>query len=261
MTLCALYGRFSPRPDSDTSESIDTQFRDLREAALDRGWELAGEFSDPDAKGDDDQREGLWEAVSSLKAGMVLFVWKADRIARSVFLSEYVRREVLAVGARIECLHGQTDDSDEGTMLRQILSAFDEFSKKQNAKRTSAAMLSLQQSGRSMGGVPPFGFRTERCEGKTKRGNQRRKLVPDDYEFPVLCLIKEYADQGNGPGVIARLLEEGGQQPREGSWNSGSIHRIIKKLPRMMKLAETLRAGQPASQSQTAACPAAASRP
>ena len=54
MTLCALYGRFSPRPLANECESIDTQFRDLREAAIARGWELAGEFSDPDAKGDDD---------------------------------------------------------------------------------------------------------------------------------------------------------------------------------------------------------------
>ena len=242
-TKCILYGRFSPRPDSAESESIDSQLRDLREDAAKRGWEVAGEFDDPDAKGDDEDREGLLQAVEALKRGMILFVWKGDRLARSVFLSEYLYRAVEAKGAKIVCLHGQTDDTDEGVLVRQIIAAFDAYSKKMNAKRTKYAMLSLQKSGRLVGGNPPFGYDAVLTAGMTKRGKQRRRLVPNVIEQMAIARILELHALGNKSVAIKRILEEDGVDCRGSKWSRTTLLKIIRQ--RGSLLPETTSTPQP----------------
>ena len=153
-----LLGRFSPSPKADKSTTCDDKIRDLREDAAKRHWEVVGEFRDDAVSGDDWDRPGLWGAMDALKKGYVLFVWDHERLARSVYLSEYLHSEAKRVGARIEFLHGQNGDSADAVMVRQILAAVAENAKKVRAANTKYRMLSKQKAGQYMGGKPPVGY-------------------------------------------------------------------------------------------------------
>lgn len=223
------YSRFSPRPDSAESESCDTQERDLREEVDKRKGCVVAAFSDPDTKGDDEDREGLWTAMAALTKGRVLLVWKGDRLARSVYLSEYLHREAKKAGAKIEYLHGRNGDSPDDILVRQILAAVDEHAKKVNAIRTKYMMLSMQRNGRCVGGIP-LGQRSARAEGVTKRGKPRRSLVPDASEQQALQRILELRETGAGSFLIAKALNDEGVPCRGQRWHRGSIERLLKRL-------------------------------
>ncbi len=118
-TKVTCYARFSPRPDAATSESNDTQ-RDLcRAYATKQGWEIVAEFADAALSGKDHERPGLWAAMDALKRGMVLLVLKMDRLARDVYLSHTLDREILAKGARLVSVmnEGTWEDRPEDKLI------------------------------------------------------------------------------------------------------------------------------------------------
>lgn len=227
---CYLYARFSPRPDAATSESVDTQLRDLREAAVKRNWTIAGEFSDPDMKGDDEERPGLWEAMEALKKGYVLFAWKGDRLARSVYLSELLHREAKEKGATIEYLHGRNGDSPDDVLLRQIISAIDEHRKKVDAVRTRLMMQSLQRNGRSMSSRPPYGFDLKERGWHAKRNKPLLVLVPNPDEQQIVTIIRERYQSGVDPKAIVRQFNEEGLKCRGRPWDGRTLQRVLRNF-------------------------------
>lgn len=118
MTKAYLYARYSPRHDEKANgDTILAQFASMQSYCLDRGYAVAGQFSDEEVSGGgrgteldpaDElvQRDGLWQAIQSLRKGDVLVVYKRDRLARSIYASEYLRRLVTTRGATIESLQG-----------------------------------------------------------------------------------------------------------------------------------------------------------
>jgi len=200
---CHLYSRFSPRPDSAESESCISQVRDLREEAAKRRWKVAGEFSDPDCKGDDEDRPAIWQAMAALQKGQVLFVWKSCRLARSVYLSEILHRHAREQGARIEFLHGRNGDSADDVLVRQILAAVDEHTKKANAARTKYAMLSHQKNGRRMSRFAPLGRMID--------PNDPKRLIASTEELELIAQIKAAVEHHEGRYCIAtKMLRKSG---------------------------------------------------
>lgn len=217
----AIYTRWSPRPDADTTEATKAQLTICRNHCRAKGHEIAPgcEFSDEDVSGDDDTRVGLWQAIDALKRGWVLVVADPERLARSVYLEERIHRDVARKGATIECVMGGTHlQGYDGQMIRQIMAAIREREKKYNADRTKARMLAHQANGRAMSKHAPFGF--ERV-GKT--------LVGNGSEQAVLIRILDWTAQGMTPGWIASRLNAEGQPCRGKRWHRETIRRAIAR--------------------------------
>ena len=242
MTKVLIYARFSPRPDAEQSESNETQIDYCMKRIGERGYELAAEpFQDRIESGDDEHRLGLWNAVAALRRGYVLLVYKLDRLARDVYLSETIFREVARKGARIESVVERTGDSPDDVCMRQIIASLNEREKKVTSARTSAAMLRHQQAGRMMGSIPPYG--TRRGPDQTIRfadGREiiRRTLVDHPEEQATLARILELrrsGPHGNGRGLsfhaIAKLLNTEGVPSRdpELGWSRVTIRKICKR--------------------------------
>lgn len=223
------YARFSPRPGAAECESIDAQLHDLRLYAARHGYEIVGEYSDPESSGDDEDRPGLWAAMDALQPGYVLLVWKGDRLARSVYLSEYLHREASRKQASIEYQHGRNGDSPDDVLVRQILAAVDEHAKKVNAIRTKYMMLSHQARGRRMSDRPPL--------GTTVDPENHDRLIENPAEIAVIDRVIEMAAdpnyQRNGKPwkrEIARQLNREGHPARgEGGWNVTAVIRILQR--------------------------------
>ena len=219
-----IYTRFSPRRKADESESCQIQEASCRLRAQQKGYEVARVFNDEDISGKDEFREKLWGAIEALTRDSVLLVYKRDRLARNVFLSEQINRAVKLKGARIEAISGDVEgNGPEQTMVRQILAAISEYERKLISLRTSWAMKEHQKRGKRMGRFAPYGW----------------KLGPDDdsklLEVPEEQEVIEIIRRLHERGVSAEAIKKGlnrrmPEKSRHGKWNRKLIVKIIERL-------------------------------
>jgi DNA invertase Pin-like site-specific DNA recombinase len=222
MTKAIIYTRFSPRRNAEECESIETQMELCRDYCEHKNYEVAGEYEDKALSGAEEDRPGLWMAVAALKRGNVLVVYKLDRLARDMYLSEYVRRAVMKVGATIETVaSGGNGTSPEQQLLRQILQAFAEYERKVIAARTKVAMLNHQKKGRRMSAILPYGVMAD--------PNNSKLMIENEEEAKVINrIIEEYAN-GAGLREIGRILLAEGITYRGKKWTHQTIKKILQR--------------------------------
>jgi DNA invertase Pin-like site-specific DNA recombinase len=232
MTYAVIYVRFSPRRNGDTCESNEVQLAYCRECCARQGYTEEGWFGDENAKGDDEKRQGLWDAVEACKRGYVLLVYKYDRLARSVYLDEYIRREVAKKGARIEAVVGGRDgDSPQDVMVRQILAAVAQNEKAIIAARTSASMRHHQKNGRLMSRHPPYGTMRGPERWRFRNGERvlERTIVPNLEEQEIAQQIRQWHSEGMTPTEIVRKLADAQAPSRGSGWYPRTVQRICER--------------------------------
>lgn len=232
-TKAVIYARFSPRRNAEECESIETQEHYCRQFCDKRGYEVVAVFADPDVSGSDENRQQLWDAIDALKRGYVLVTYKADRLARGVYLDEAIRRAVAKAGAVVEVVEGSPNgDEPQEVLIRQVLAAFAEYERKVIAARTRAAMRRHQSCGRAMSKVAPFGTREGtpvQIIDSNGKATIRRTLEPDETEQEILRLILSLHEMGESYRGIARTLSEKGYTPRGSKWNHHLICSIVAR--------------------------------
>ena len=150
----AIYARTST---SDGSQDLGLQIDELREEVKRRGWKLAAEFT-AQASGAKDDRPGLLAALAAAKAGDfgALFVWKLDRLARSL------RRLLEVVDALEESVVGLVSLRDpgidtttpSGRLILQVFGAVAEFERALITERVRAGVARVKATGRTKSGKP-----------------------------------------------------------------------------------------------------------
>ena len=221
--VCVIYTRFSPRPDASTSESCEAQRKLCEDYAFKKGWKVAEVFHDPNRSGKDNYRPQLFRAVSALKKGWILLVYKRDRIARDVYLSELINRSVLKKGAKIEAISGDVEgDGPEQQLIRQVVAAMAEYERKLIARRTSDCLRRYQKDGRLVSSVAPYGYK--------KDPDDPKRIIPDEREQEVCRMIMELKRAGHTLREIGDLLPQG--SARCGHWSAAAIWTIIRRLNR-----------------------------
>jgi len=234
-TQALVYARFSPRANPEESASIENQNDICTRYCEQRGYEIAGMFADPERSGggkghaldpaEELDRQGLMDMLNEVKRGFVVVAYRPDRLARDVYLDEYIHRLVRSKGGRVECVEaGVVGDGADAQLMRKILAAFAEYERKVIAARTKAAMRRRQGRGQYMGGPePPFGY--------AKRG---KALVRDVREQIIVDYIVElYKELGSFRGVARRLKDEGVRCRGRVGWLHGTVKRIIERKEEM----------------------------
>ena len=218
-----LYARFSPRRDEKKCKSIDTQLALCYSYCKKKALKILASYEDRALSGSEADRPGLWNAVEALKREYVLVVYRWDRLARDVYLSEIIQREVKKKGAAIEAVEGGINgQTSEAVLVRQVLQAFAEYERKVIAARTKAAMLRHQAEGRLMGKIPPFGFAIDPEDSK--------RLVEIPKEQEVIKRIIRERQKDRGLREIGRELEKEGI-PCRGHihWHHSTIRKILRR--------------------------------
>jgi DNA invertase Pin-like site-specific DNA recombinase len=221
---CVIYTRFSPRRNADECTSAVQQESICREWAAENGLEVKAVFSDLAVSGNKWPREGLSNALSSLSRGDTLLVWKLDRIARDVWISEMVHH----VASRRRAEVRSVDDGDvhvsgpAGKLLRRLLAWAAEFEREQISARTRIMQRRKQRSGRKVGRFPPYGYKFGGPDGKD--------LVQDPREQPALEAIRWLADRGLTPYKIARRMDMLHPELARGKeWGATTIKTILDR--------------------------------
>ena len=215
-----IYTRFSPRRKAEESESCEVQRDYCEKHAAHNGMEIAAVFDDPDVSGADEFREKLWQAIEALPKGGVLLVYKRDRLARNVYLSEQINRAVERKGATIEAVTGDIQgNSAETVMIRQVLAAIAEYERKMIASRTKHAMRFHMANGRRMGSVCPYGWMPDPADPK--------RMLPCKREHEVIDEILAKRREGMAYYAIMRWLnEERRDLARHGAWNCKTVRKL-----------------------------------
>ena len=219
-----IYTRFSPRRNADQSESCEVQRSYCEQYAAKAGMVVDAVFDDPDVSGADEFRPKLWAAIDRLADGNVLLVYKRDRLARNVYLSEQIIRAVNAKGATIEAVSGDiSGDGAEHTMIRQIIAAMAEYERKLIAQRTSHAMRHHQQEGRRMGRYAPYGWGVSE--------DDPTHMLPCLRERMALKRLYALADDGLSALDIARQMNAELPELARGrrKWTTKAVSDILRR--------------------------------
>jgi DNA invertase Pin-like site-specific DNA recombinase len=145
----AVYARVST-----DQQKVDPQLRDLREFAMNRGWEDLREYVDVGVSGAKDSRPAwneLWDHIQKGRV-KVLLVHVLDRLGRSLphlvkILSMLVERDVVLVSFR-ENIDLSTST---GRMVANLFSVLADFELSIIRERTKAGMRSAKARGSQIG--------------------------------------------------------------------------------------------------------------
>ncbi len=220
MTRAHIYTRYSPRP-GDTCDSCERQRQLCEQYCQTHSLAVTTHHADEAQSGKDEDREALWAAVASIRKGDVLVVYALDRLARNVYLSEVVHREVAKAGGKIVSVTQAFDDDDpQQKMIRQILQVFAEFERACISARTKAAMRHKQKAGQRMSRYAPYG---------TMLSADCTRLEEAPVEKAVVDEIRRMRDAGCGYFTIAMNLNERGIPARKGRWHQQKIKNILER--------------------------------
>jgi DNA invertase Pin-like site-specific DNA recombinase len=161
---------------STTDQTLDLQQDALTKAGCTRI------FTDT-ASGAKTEREGLQEAISYVRAGDTLVVWKLDRLGRS--LKDLITR-ITELNDRKVGFKSLTENIDTttsgGKLIFHIFGALAEFERDIIRERTNAGL--------------------EAARTRGKKGGRPRALAPPQIQFAQ----KLYADKNTSVAEICKML-------------------------------------------------------
>lgn len=225
-----IYLRVSTDEQADSKLGLEAQESTCREFCQKQGLDPVGIFSDPGVSGSTmpTDREGLMEALASLKRGYVLVVAKRDRLARNVHAVSLLEMEVQRKKASIWSADGQapsTDDDPVSVMLTQMLDVFSEFERGMIRSRTRAALQAKRSKGQLTSYRAPYGFRPI-------PNHPEKLLEPDPDEQVILSRMRELRQQGlNYRDITKKITEEGYRNRMGRPFQHASVHRILTRKP------------------------------
>jgi len=227
MKKAIIYARFSPRKDAATSESNEFQIEALEKWCADNDYAVEGIFQDRALSGSKHDRPGLYNALYALKKDMALVVYSLDRLAREMFLAEWIRQEVITKGASIVSVDGANVDESEDAnqiLIRQVTQAIAEFQRRQIGAKTKAAMIRHQASGRRMTAkdCAPFGWMTD--------PRNKKRIVKCDREQVILRIIRALQLKGMNVNAISNQLNKDLIPCRKARrWYPMAVRRIVMR--------------------------------
>lgn len=238
VTRVVSYLRVSTGRQAESDLSIPDQRRQIERYCAARSWTIVEDYVEPGSSATDDRRPAFQEmidaALAKPPAFSTILVHSFSRFFRDQFQFERYARKLAKNGVQVISITQDMGDNPMGTMMRQIITLFDEYQSKENAKHTLRAMCENARQGYWNGARPPIGYRTVAVE---KRGTKIKKTLEIDPLHAetirlIFRLALEGADGGGPMGVkaIACFLNTRDIRTRDGGrWGLAQIHAILTR--------------------------------
>lgn len=226
-----IYCRVSTTKQTIQGHGLQSQEMRCREYAEARGYEVLAVFPDDVSGGGDFmERPGMVALLSFLKAkpDMSLCVIFDDlkRFARDAEFHIKLRRELNAVGAKVECLNFKFEDTPEGEFIETIMAAQGELERKQNRRQVVQKMQARVRAGYYLF-APAYGYTYEKVDGHGKM------LVPDGEKAENVRNAIEGLASGRFRTIaeVKRYLEEVSDLPRtrHGEIRFSTVTEILRR--------------------------------
>lgn len=215
----AIYARYSS--DKQREESIEAQFRIIKEYCERKGYTVVKEYKDEAASGTKTARRFQYkQMLLDAKADIfdVIVFHKVDRAARNE-LDYYTAKDLLLrSGIKYEYATQNIDDSSSGQLMEGILVAFAANYSRNLAEETKKGLNENAQNAMFNGGRAPLGYKII-----------DKHYEIDEMEAPAIRAIFAMFADGKSYGDIIRYLNEKGYLTRDGKqFGKNSLHAIIK---------------------------------
>ena len=232
----ALYLRVSTGRQAEHDLSIPDQRTQTSAWVAARGWTVAAEYVEPGASATDDKRPEFQRMIERACDGDnafdVIIVHSYSRFFRDAFGLEFYVRKLAKHGVKLVSMTQELGDDPAQVMMRQVISLFDEYQSKENAKHVLRSMKENARQGFWNGSKPPFGYRTVEVEKRGARVKKRLEIDPveaEQVQFIFKLVVGGY--EGNPPmgtkAVATWLNERGYRTRRGGMWGNGTIHQLL----------------------------------
>lgn len=194
----ALYARVST---AGAGQDPETQLRELRQAAAQRGWIVQGEYVDEGISGSSTQRPALDKMMQAAQTGRLnlVVVWKLDRLGRSLQHLLVLIETLKLQGVGFVSLQdaGLDTTTPTGRLLLQLCGAFAEYERCLIQERVRAGVAKAQSNG-------------VHCGRPVKRLDMRpaRALLGEGRSLREVARILKIS-----PSTLRRKLAEETRQP------------------------------------------------
>jgi len=210
---------------SDTY-GLETQRAAIAKYCQDNELELVQVFEDPALSGSLEalKRPGLRALLEAVREGDKVIVARLDRIARDLYLSLWIEKEIRKAGAELISISEPYRWNDPTQkLLLNIIMSFAEFEKSLITSRLSSGRKTKARQGGYAGGKAPIGYTAERGDkaltvDEDKAGTVKRVFELRDA-FPYATLLK-----------IANILNVEGHSTKEGKqFRTTQVRRILDR--------------------------------
>ena len=224
------YARVSSERQAEKDLSIPAQLKALRRYALDRNWELVGEYIDEAESARTANRPKFKEMIAGArrksKSFEVILVWKLSRFARNREDSVIYKSLLKKHGVQVISINEPVDSSAAGKLLEGMIEVIDEFYSTSLAEDTVRGMKENAERGFYNGGRAPYGYIVAKSN---EGGVEKSRLHPEESEIPVVKRVFQMAAWGEGGKDIARALNRDGLRTRAGLfWGSTVINYMLR---------------------------------
>lgn len=234
----AAYLRVSTGRQAESNLSIPDQHRQIEQYCTARGWAMVEAYVEPGSSATDDRRPAFQAmidaALAKPPAFTAILVHSFSRFFRDQLQFELYARKLAKNGVQIISITQETGDNPMGAMMRKIVTLFDEYQSKENAKHTLRAMCENARQGYWNGSRPPIGYR---AVAVGKRGAKVKKALEiDPLHAETVRLIYRLALEGAGNSgpmglkMIATFLNAQDIRTRDGGrWGISGVHEVLTR--------------------------------
>ena len=207
----AAYYRVSTARQAEKDLSIPDQRRHAHEFCEARGYELVDEYVEPGASALDDKRPQfqrmLDNATSAEHPFDVILVHSLSRFFRDAFQLEFYRRKLERRGVKLVSMTQDFADDPSGEMVRQVVTAFDQYQSKENAKHVLRSMKENARQGFWNGGPPPYGYQSIAVAVRGDATKKRLEINPKEAAI-VRQIFDLYLGAEGCPRMGLKLIVE-----------------------------------------------------
>jgi len=216
----AAYVRVSTDEQADKGNSLLEQRERLEAYCKAMGWNKPVFFEDDGYSAKDMRRpnaQKMIDRVSNNEFDIVL-TSKLDRMSRNLLdMLQFVKLLEDHNCSYVSSSEGFDTSTAVGRMVLQLLAAFAEFERERTRERVKDNMMSLARNTDKVITLPCYGY--DIVEGK---------YAINDQEAQFIQLMFELAEQGHGPRMIAKILNDRGATTKRGKpWDQVNVKRLI----------------------------------
>ncbi|MFN8585978.1 MAG: recombinase family protein [Dehalococcoidia bacterium] len=229
---CAIYARIS-HDEFATEKGVQRQLEDGRALAVQRGWEIRGEYIDNDVSAFKGQaRPAYRRLMADAEAGTFgrIIVWQQSRLWRNRVERAHAVEALGRLHVGIEAVRGPSLDlsTASGRLVADLLGSLDTAESAIKSERIMRAARQRAEEGRPHA-VTPYGWR--RVYETTESG--RRTGFHDEVQREQAEVVNEIVDALlTGDSLLkicARLNGRGIPAPRGGPWTHTQVMKLAKR--------------------------------
>ncbi len=192
------------------SFGLETQKDTITKYCAANALELVQIFDDPALSGSLPalERPGLRAMLDAVKEGDKVIVTRLDRIARDLYLSLWVEKEIRKAGAELISISEPYRWNDPTQkLLLNIIMSFAEFERSLITSRLSSGRKTKARQGGYAGGKAPIGYKAERGDKALTLDEEKTSTVRRVFELrdeKPEASLKTIADMLNGEGYTSK---------------------------------------------------------